>query len=88
LRLKISVFRNPIGKSAAQGADAMVKEHGADILGAEDFKNYKRLQDFAHHIGDILYVAADAPQCTHCALSEILAFILTPQATCESAPGC
>jgi internalin A len=42
--------------------DAELKQHGADILGAEDFKNYKRMQDFAHHIGDILYVVADTLQ--------------------------
>lgn len=42
--------------------DTEVKQHGADILGAEDFKNYKRMQDFAHHIGDILYVVADTLQ--------------------------
>jgi internalin A len=42
--------------------DTEVKQHGADILGAEDFKNYKRMQDFAHHIGDILYAVADTLQ--------------------------
>ena len=42
--------------------DAVVKQHGADILGAEDFKNYKRMQDFAHHIGDILHLVADTLQ--------------------------
>lgn len=40
----------------------LAKQHGANLLGAEDFKNYKRMQDFAHHIGDILFVVADTLQ--------------------------
>nr|WP_277624180.1 leucine-rich repeat domain-containing protein [Undibacterium sp. TS12] len=39
--------------------DQFIKEHGADLLGAEDFKNYKRMQDFYSHIGDILSLVAD-----------------------------
>lgn len=35
---------------------------GADILGLEDFRNDKHMQDFAHHGGDILYVMADTLQ--------------------------
>jgi internalin A len=42
--------------------DAIVKQHGASILGDEDFRNYKRMQDFAHHIGDILHAVADTLQ--------------------------
>lgn len=48
--------------STAIPPPAVVKQHGADILGAEDFKNDKRMQGFAHHIGDILFVVADTLQ--------------------------
>lgn len=42
--------------------DTVIKAHGADILGAKDFKNYKHMQDFARHVGNILYVMADTLQ--------------------------
>src|SRR5271157_2350152 len=32
--------------------DAFVRDEGADLLGTEDFKRYKLMQDFAHHVGD------------------------------------
>jgi internalin A len=39
--------------------DAVVREHGADLLGTEDFKRFKLMQDFAHHVGDMLTLIAD-----------------------------
>lgn len=39
--------------------DALVKEQGATLLGEEDFRRYKLMQDFAHRVGDILCVVAD-----------------------------
>jgi internalin A len=39
--------------------DALVRANGADLLGTEDFKRYKLMQDFAHHVGDMLYLIAD-----------------------------
>jgi internalin A len=42
-----------------EGLDGLVKEHGASLLGEEDFRRYKLMQDFAHRVGDILCVVAD-----------------------------
>lgn len=42
--------------------DALVKKHGATLLGEEDFRRYKLMQDFAHRVGDILCVVADTLQ--------------------------
>jgi internalin A len=39
--------------------DAVVKTHGARILGDKSFEEYKRMLDFAHHVGDILDLFAD-----------------------------
>ena len=39
--------------------DALVKEHGANLLGESDFQKYKLMQDFAHRVGDILALIAD-----------------------------
>jgi internalin A len=39
--------------------DAVVRDHGADLLGTEDFKRFKLMQDFAHHVGDMLALIAD-----------------------------
>ena len=44
--------------------DALVREEGADLLGIEDFKRYKLMQDFAHHVGDVLALVADTLQPT------------------------
>lgn len=38
---------------------AIIKEHGADILGEADFNKFKLMQDFAHRVGDILALVAD-----------------------------
>jgi internalin A len=37
-------------------------ENGSDILGEKDFKRYKLMLDFAHHVGDILHTMADIVQ--------------------------
>ena len=39
-----------------------IKEHGGDILGEEDFRKFKLMQDFAHRVGDILATLADTVQ--------------------------
>jgi internalin A len=39
-----------------------IREHGADILGEEDFRKFKLMQDFAHRVGDILATLADTVQ--------------------------
>jgi len=44
--------------------DALVREEGADLLGEADFKRYKLMQDFAHHVGDVLALIADTLQPT------------------------
>jgi internalin A len=42
--------------------DAVVREHGPDLLGQADFKRYRLMQDFAHHVGDMLALIADTLQ--------------------------
>ena len=37
-------------------------ENGPDILGEDDFRQYKLMLDFAHHVGDILATMADVVQ--------------------------
>jgi internalin A len=39
-----------------------IREHGADVLGEEDFRKFKLMQDFAHRVGDILATLADTVQ--------------------------
>jgi internalin A len=46
-------------KQQFDALNALVKEHGADILGESDFQRYKLMQDFAHRVGDILALIAD-----------------------------
>jgi internalin A len=46
-------------KKEFEALNTLVKEHGADILGASDFQQYKLMQDFAHRVGDILALIAD-----------------------------
>lgn len=41
---------------------ALIREHGADILGEADFKQFKLMQDFAHRVSDILAAMADTVQ--------------------------
>ena len=50
------------GESSSRELDALVREHGADLLGEADFKRYKLMQDFAHRVGDILALIADTLQ--------------------------
>ncbi len=38
---------------------AVINEHGADVLGVEDFKAFKRMDEFAGRVGDILAAVAD-----------------------------
>ena len=46
-------------KKQHEGLQAVIREHSADVLGAEDFKAYKRMDEFARHVGDILHTVAD-----------------------------
>ena len=45
-----------------QELDELVKEHGPDLLGDKDFRNYKYMKDFANKIGDILATVTDVLQ--------------------------
>ncbi|POZ52408.1 leucine-rich repeat domain-containing protein [Methylovulum psychrotolerans] len=38
---------------------AVISEHGAAVLGETDFRQFKLMDDFARHIGDILAACAD-----------------------------
>jgi internalin A len=49
-------------KEQFQALDAVVREHGADLLGLADFKRYRLMQDFSHHVGDMLALIADTLQ--------------------------
>jgi internalin A len=51
-------------KQQLEEIDALVKEHGASVIGAEDFKRYKLMRDFALHVGDILGLVMDTLQPT------------------------
>jgi internalin A len=46
-------------KEQFEALDAIVKSHGATVLGEADFHQYKLMQDFAHRVGDILFVIND-----------------------------
>lgn len=49
-RVQIAVY----WKKEYEQLDALVKEHGASVLGQDDLKRYKIMQEFALHVGDIL----------------------------------
>ena len=49
-RIKHSVY----WKEKYQEIDALVSEHGNDVIGKEDFAEFKRIQAFYLHIGDML----------------------------------
>jgi internalin A len=44
--------------------DAMLREHGPDLLGQAGFRQYRLTQEFAHHVGDMLDLIADTLQPT------------------------
>ena len=44
--------------------DALVREKSPSLLGEADFNRYKLMQDFAHHVGDMLALIADTLQPT------------------------
>ncbi len=46
-------------KQQHQELDALIREHGADVLGAEDFRCFKLIGDFYRHVGDMLRFADD-----------------------------
>ena len=39
-----------------------IDEHGVDVLGPTDLKHFKQIQDFAHHVNEILAQIADVLQ--------------------------
>ncbi len=39
----------------------LVREHGPGIMGAEDFRRFKLIGEFYHHVGDMLVYANDVP---------------------------
>ena len=45
-------------KDETSRLEELVEYSGYDILGQEDFKQYKLMKDFSSHIGDILYTVA------------------------------
>ena len=49
-------------KEESKKLEALVNEHGPEILGDKDYHQYKLMKDFSHHIGDILTTVADILQ--------------------------
>jgi internalin A len=49
-------------KEESEKLEALVNEHGYEILGGKDYQHYKLMKDFSHHIGDILTTVADILQ--------------------------
>jgi internalin A len=56
--MKIAIF----WREQFEELNALVKQHGADLLGADDFRRYKLMRDFAFHVGDILGLVMDTLQ--------------------------
>lgn len=54
-RLKWAIYWN---KEHSE-LDAMLKGATTSLMGAEDYKNFKSMQEFAQHTGDILQLVAD-----------------------------
>ncbi|MGZ8951122.1 MAG: leucine-rich repeat domain-containing protein [Methylobacter sp.] len=46
-------------KNEHDAIKAAINEHGAEVLGVEDFKAFKRMDEFAGRVGDILAAVAD-----------------------------
>ncbi|PPD44398.1 MAG: hypothetical protein CTY16_11800 [Methylobacter sp.] len=46
-------------KQQHQALKAEITEHGPEILGVEDFRKFKLMNEFARHIGDMLVLFAD-----------------------------
>jgi internalin A len=57
-RMKIAIF----WREQFEELNALVKQHGADLLGADDFRRYKLMGDFAFRVGDILSLVMDTLQ--------------------------
>jgi internalin A len=49
-------------KKESAKLDALVNEHGFDILGEKDYRQYKLMKEFSRHIGDVLTTVADILQ--------------------------
>lgn len=49
-------------KDQHDGLNAAIEEAGAALLGESDFRKFRLMQDFAHHVGDILALFADTVQ--------------------------
>ncbi len=57
-RLEIGAF----WKKEYTEVEALIQEHGPDIIGGNDFNRYKLMKDFALHVGDILGLVMDTLQ--------------------------
>ena len=40
----------------------LINKHGIDVLGPTDLKHFKKIQDFAHHVSEMLAQIVDALQ--------------------------
>jgi internalin A len=49
-------------KEQYEALEAVVKSHGLGIVGEDDLKQFKLMQDFAHRVSDILATVADVLQ--------------------------
>ncbi len=49
-------------KEGSGKLEAIVNQHGYNILGRKDYQHYKLMKDFSHHIGDILETITDILQ--------------------------
>ncbi|MES2982791.1 MAG: COR domain-containing protein, partial [Verrucomicrobiota bacterium] len=57
-RLEIGVF----WKKQYEQVEALIREHGPEIIGGTDFNRYKLMKDFALHVGDLIGLAMDTLQ--------------------------
>jgi internalin A len=57
-RVKVGVY----WKTEFEEVDALLREHGPSVMGADDFARYKLMKDFALHVGDILGLVMDTLQ--------------------------
>ncbi|TYP87783.1 MULTISPECIES: toll/interleukin-1 receptor domain-containing protein [Nitrosomonas] len=49
-------------KNEKKNLEELIEKNGADILGVDDFRQFKLMQDFTHHVGDILALIVDKVQ--------------------------
>ena len=49
-------------KEQREAIQKLIQEGGADVLGERDFKNWRNIQEFAHHVNEMLAHIADVLQ--------------------------